>query len=57
MCGVTKGHTCTVQPYLVVMVGVVKTIKVGLIAVLVPPASHVRPGTVDPKRIGVLVPS
>lgn len=58
MCvGSKKGHICTGQPCLVVMVGVVKTIEVGLVAVLVPPASHVRPGTVDPQRIGVLVPS
>lgn len=53
---VTKGPVCTGQPYLVVLVGAVKTVEVGLVAVLVPPASHVSPGTVDPQRIGVLVP-
>lgn len=56
MCGVTNGHVCMGQPYLVVMVGAVKTVEVGLVAVLVPPASHVSPGTVDPQRIRVLVP-
>lgn len=45
------------QLYLVVVVGGVKTVEVGLVAVLVPPAAHVSPGAVDPERIRVLVPS
>lgn len=42
--------------HLIVTVDAIKTIEVGLVAVLVPPASHVGPGTVDPQRIRVLVP-
>lgn len=41
--------------YLIITVAAIKAIQVGLVAVLVPPASHVRPGTVNPKRIRVLV--
>lgn len=42
--------------YLIITVDAVKTIEIGLVAVLVPPASHVGLGTVDPQRIRVLVP-
>lgn len=42
--------------YLIIAVDTIKTIEVGLVAVLVPPASHVGPGTVDPQNIRVLVP-
>ena len=41
--------------YLIITIDAVKTVEVGLVAVLVPPASHVGPGTVDPQRISVLV--
>lgn len=43
-------------PYLIVTVDAIKTIEIGLVAVLVPPASHVGPGTVNPQSIRVLVP-
>lgn len=41
--------------YLIITVDAIKTIEVGLVAVLVPPASHVGSGTVDPQRVRVLV--
>lgn len=41
--------------YLIVTVDAKETIEVGLIAVLVPPTTHVGPGTVDPQRVRVLV--
>ena len=41
--------------YLVVAVDTVETIEVGLVAVLVPPAPHVGPGTVDSQRVGVFI--
>lgn len=43
-------------PYLIVTVDAIKTIEIGLVAVLVPPASHIGPGTVNPQSIRVLVP-
>lgn len=43
------------QSYLIIAVGAIKTIEVGLVAVLVPPASNVSLGTVDPQRSRVLV--
>lgn len=42
--------------YLIITVDAIKTIEVGLVAVLVPPATHVGPGTVGPQTIWVLVP-
>lgn len=42
--------------YLIITADAIKAIEVGLVAVLVPPASHVGPGTVDPQGISVLVP-
>lgn len=47
----TKGEL-----YLIVTVDAIKTIEICLVAVLVPPASHVGPGTVNPQSIRVLVP-
>ncbi len=44
------------QLYLIIAVDAEKAVQVGLVAVLVPPASHVGPGTVDPQRIRILVP-
>lgn len=42
--------------YLIVTVDAIKTIEICLVAVLVPPASHVGPGTVNTQSIRVLVP-
>lgn len=42
--------------YLIITVDAIETVEVSLVAVLVPPASHVGPGTVDAERIRVLVP-
>lgn len=42
--------------YLIVTVDAIETIEIGLVAVLIPPASHVGLGTVDPHGVRILVP-
>lgn len=44
------------KSYLIITVDAIKTVEVGLVAVLVPPASHVGPGAVEPQSVWVLVP-
>lgn len=43
--------------YLIIAVDAIKTIEVGLVAILVPPASHVGLGTMQTERIRVFVPA
>lgn len=49
-------HISRNEVYLIITVGAVATVEVGLVAVLVPPASCVRFGAVDAEGKRVLVP-